>query len=68
MRATATRSAGSSFSRAQVAAAIPAAAPAAAQVAITRVVPNATCETLISRPDRNRFRILRLYRQRYGTW
>ncbi|MNC49767.1 hypothetical protein D3C75_989660 [compost metagenome] len=48
------------------AAPVPAASPMTAQVAITRVVPKATWEALISRPAISIFRTLAEYRERKG--
>jgi hypothetical protein len=50
------------------AAAVPAASPPTAHVAITRVVPNATCDAEIVRPAIHMFVTLREYRQRSGMW
>ncbi|MNW63302.1 hypothetical protein D3C74_415010 [compost metagenome] len=48
------------------AAPVPAASPMTAQVAITRVVPKATWEALISRPAISIFRTFAEYRERKG--
>ena len=52
--------------RTQCAAAVPAAWPITAQVAMTRVLVNATWLALMLRPAMNRFSTFLLYKQRSG--
>ena len=46
---------------------MPTTSPIMPVVRCTRVVPRASCVTLMSRPAMNRFGTFREYRQRYGT-
>src|SRR5438105_4479700 len=58
---------GKHASFAHIEAAIPTISPMHPHVRITRTAPSASCDTLMSRPARNKFDTLRLYRHRYGA-